>query len=201
MKEITFREYRNIDIMIWTVITVVFEILTTVATIKWFSQQPVALSITLAMICAVMMRWNGYGALMAVVGGFATCIVSGASAQQYVIYCVGNIFALLAWLIIKWLGKERIAEKFMARLLYVAVAYVSMAFGRWLVSLVFGGDLKALLVYLTTDIISLLFAVVIVHILSKCDGMLEDQKTYLFRLERERKEAEGTADADDGYLL
>ncbi len=201
MKEITFREYRNIDIMIWTVITVVFEILTTVATIKWFSQQPVALSITLAMICAVMMRWNGYGALMAVAGGFATCIVSGASAQQYVIYCVGNIFALLAWLIIKWLGKERIAEKFMARLLYVAVAYVSMAFGRWLVSLVFGGDLKALLVYLTTDIISLLFAVVIVHILSKCDGMLEDQKTYLFRLERERKEAEGTADADDGYLL
>lgn len=201
MKEITFREYRNIDIMIWTVITVVFELLTTMATIKWFSQQPVALSITLAMICAVMIRWNGYGALMAVVGGLATCIVSGASAQQYVIYCVGNVFALLAWFVIKWLGKEKIAGKFMARLLYVTVAYAGMALGRWIVSLLFGGDLQALLVYLTTDIISLLFAVVIVHILSKCDGMLEDQKSYLLRLERERREEEGTPEADGGYLL
>lgn len=201
MKEITFREYRNIDIMIWTVITVVFELLTTMATIKWFSQQPVALSITLAMICAVMIRWNGYGALMAVAGGLATCIVSGASAQQYVIYCVGNVFALLAWFVIKWLGKEKIAGKFMARMLYVTVAYVGMALGRWIVSLLFGGDLQALLIYLTTDIISLLFAVVIVHILSKCDGMLEEQKSYLLRLERERREEEGTPEADGGYLL
>ena len=201
MKEITFREYRNIDIMIWTVITVVFELLTTMATIKWFSQQPVALSITLAMICAVMIRWNGYGVLMAVAGGLATCIVSGASAQQYVIYCVGNVFALLAWFVIKWIGKEKIAGKFMVRMLYVTVAYVGMALGRWIVSLLFGGDLQALMVYLTTDIISLLFAVVIVHILSKCDGMLEDQKSYLLRLERERREEEGTPEADGGYLL
>lgn len=46
----------------------------------------------------------------------------------------------------------------------------------------------ALVVYLTTDIISLLFAEVIVVLLRKVDGMIEDQKSYLLRLEEERKE-------------
>ena len=41
---------------------------------------------------------------------------------------------------------------------------------------------------LTTDIISLLFAFVIMFILRGVDGMIEDQKAYLFRLERQRKE-------------
>lgn len=201
MKEITFREYRNIDITVWAVMTLLFEVITTFATVKWFYAQPVALSVTLAIVCAVMVRWNGYAALMAVIGGFATCIVSGASAEQYVIYCVGNVFALCGMLVIKWLGKEKIAESFMKKMLFAIVSYAGLVIGRWLVSLLFGGDLTALLVYATTDIMSLLFAIVILFVLSKCDGMLEDQKAYLFRLERERKESEGCPDSDEGIIL
>ena len=63
-----------------------------------------------------------------------------------------------------------------------------MVLGRWLVSLLFSGDVKALLVYITTDIMSLLFAVVVLHILGKCDGMLEDQKAYLQRVWEEDEE-------------
>ena len=70
------------------------------------------------------------------------------------------------------------------------VAYIGMALGRWTVSLAFGGDLTALLVYVTTDIISLLFAEVILLILRKTDGMIEDQKAYLLRVDRERREEE-----------
>jgi len=44
MKQITFEQYRSLDLMIWTVITVVFEAITTLATNKWFYAQPVAMS-------------------------------------------------------------------------------------------------------------------------------------------------------------
>ena len=63
-----------------------------------------------------------------------------------------------------------------------------MQLGRWLISLAFGGGLWNIVGYITSDVISLLFAVIILFLLRDVDGMIEDQKAYLFRLERERKE-------------
>ncbi len=188
MKRVSVEQYRNLDLMMWVIMTVIFETITTMATIKWFYLQPVALSITLALTCAVMVRWNGYAALMATVGGLVVCIISGANIEQYAIYCIGNVFALVALMVMKYLGKEEIQKSFFKKLLFAISAYIGMVLGRWLVSLLFGGDVKALLVYITTDIMSLLFAVVVLHILGKCDGMLEDQKAYLQRVWEEDEE-------------
>ncbi|MBR6638695.1 MAG: hypothetical protein IKK96_07530, partial [Lachnospiraceae bacterium] len=58
------------------------------------------------------------------------------------------------------------------------------------VTLFFGGDINAFVVFATTDIISLLFAEIILILLRKSEGMIEDQKTYLLRLDREKKEKE-----------
>ncbi len=188
MKRVSVEQYRNLDLMMWVIMTVIFETITTMATIKWFYLQPVALSITLALTCAVMVRWNGYAALMAAIGGLVVCIISGANIEQYAIYCIGNVFALLALMVMKYLGKEQIQKSFLKKLLFATSAYIGMVLGRWLVSLLFSGDVKALLVYITTDIMSLLFAVVVLHILGKCDGMLEDQKAYLQRVWEEDEE-------------
>lgn len=188
MRRVSLEQYRSVDLMMWVVMTIVFESITTIATIKWFYLQPVALSITLALICAVMMRWNGYAAIIAAVGGFVVCVFSGANIEQYAIYCIGNMFALIALFMMKCLGKERIQNSFLKKTLFATVAYIGMALGRWVVSLFFGGDLTAFTVYITTDIMSLLFAVVVLHILGKCDGMIEDQKAYLRRVWEEDEE-------------
>lgn len=188
MRRVTVEQYRSVDLMMWVVMTIVFESITTIATIKWFYLQPVALSITLALTCAVMMRWNGYAAIIAAVGGFVVCVFSGANIEQYVIYCIGNIFALVALILMKYLGKERIQNSFLIKMLFATVAYVGMALGRWGISLLFDSDFTALTVYVTTDIMSLLFAVVVLHILGKCDGMIEDQRAYLQRVWEENEE-------------
>ncbi len=188
MRRITVEQYRNVDLMMWIVMTVIFETITTMATIKWFYLQPVALSITLALVCAVMMRWNGYAAIVAAIGGLVVCIISGANIEQYIIYCIGNMFALIAMLLMKYLGKEKIQNGFLNKVLFAMVAYVGMVLGRWIISLFFGGDFTAFTVYITTDIMSLLFAVMILHILGKCDGMIEDQKAYLQRVWEEDEE-------------
>ena len=201
MNQITFKQYRNIDLVIWTILLIIFETITTFATTKWFAAQAVAISISLALICIVMMRWNGYAAILAVVGGFVYCLASGAEPKQYLIYCIGNLFSLIALLLFKVFDKEKIRTDIPKLVVFVLVAYVGMALGRGAVTQFFGGDIKAFVVFATTDIISLLFAEVILILLRKSDGMIEDQKTYLLRLDREKKEKEAAPEQEEEYFL
>ena len=185
--QITFKQYRNIDVGILCGVTAVFEAIATLATSKWFAGQPMAISITLALILIAMHRWGPYAAMVAVVGGAVFCITSSASPQHFLIYCIGNLFALSSLLYFKLFGKESVRGSFLKTLLYASSAYVMTAVGRFLVSLIFGGGFSDLVGFLASDILSLLFAVVILSVLKGMDGLIEDQKAYLFRLERERQ--------------
>ena len=185
--QITFKQYRNIDIGILCIVTAVFEAIATLATSKWFAGQPMAISITLALILISMHRWGAYAGAVAAVGGAAFCIFSSASAEHFLIYCVGNLFALSALLCFKLYGKEAVRRSFLKTLLYAVIAYASVAFGRFLLSLPFGGGFSDLVGFLTSDILSLLFAVVILYVMRGTDGLIEDQKAYLLRLEKQRQ--------------
>lgn len=191
MKEITFSQYRKIDLAILTVVTAVFEAIATLASNKWFAAQPIALSISVTMICIAMMRWSALSFVVCAAGGAAFCLASGASARHYLIYIGGNLFALLSLLVIRLFGKEEIKNKIPKLLCFAVSTYLFVQLGRWLFSLFFGAGIGELVAYLTTDVISLLLAVVVLILLRKSDGMIEDQKAYLLRLDEEkRKEAE-----------
>ena len=188
MKQITFKEYRMLDLIIFTVFTIVFEAIATYASTKWFWAQAVSISVTLLLTCIVMMRWSGWAAIHAVAGGLVYCFCAGATTEQYIVYAVGNLAGLIALLLIKFIGKEKIRGSKLQLVLLATTAYVGMAAGRTLVSLVFAGRIQDFVLYITTDIISLLFASVVLVLIRKTDGMIEDQKAYLFRIDREEKE-------------
>ena len=120
--------------------------------------------------------------------------------EQFFIYCIGNVFSLLALVLIKIYGKEKIRTSPLRLAVFATVAYLGMELGRCIVSVLFGGSIEALLVYITTDIVSLLFTVVVLILLRKSDGLLEDQKAYLLRVERERKEESGVYEENDVIL-
>ncbi len=184
----TFQEYRSVDLMLFAVLTIIFEAIATVASGRWFWAQPVNISVSLLLICIVMIRWGGYAAVCAMTGGVVYCMMSGGEAEQYPIYIIGNLFALAGLFLIKLWGKEALTESKLKLSAYAVLSYIGMAAGRTLVTVALGGPVQTVIVYLTTDVISLLFAIIILILLRKSDGMLEDQKSYLFRLERERKE-------------
>ena len=188
--QITFKQYRNIDLGIFCVLTAVFELIATFATSKWFPGQPMAISITLALILITMHRWNLYAVAVAVAGGVAFCIASSASVEHFLIYCGGNLFALVSLVFFRLFGKEAVRKSFLKILLFASSAYVSVAIGRFLLSLPFGAGFSELVGFLTSDVLSLLFAVVILWVCRELDGLVEDQKAYLFRLERQRKAEE-----------
>lgn len=188
MQNLTFKQYRNIDLGIMSILLIISEAVTTLATNKWFAAQPVAISSTLLFICIFMMRWNGYAAIAAVLGGAVFCIASGATLEQFVIYAGGNLLSLLALLWFKVYRKDDVRLGSFKLSFFTISVYLLMQLGRWLISLAFGGGLWNIVGYITSDVISLLFAVIILFLLRGVDGMIEDQKAYLFRLERERKE-------------
>lgn len=186
MNQLTFKQYRTIDVLILVALTTIFESIATMATAKWFALQPVAISIGLAMVCMVMMRWGWQAAFPAFASGLCFCLISGASAQQFVIYCIGNIFALLGMVWFRVLGKEAIRKSLWNIVLFVTTAYVGMVLGRGGLAILFGDSWGALVTFATTDIMTLVFAVLVIALFRKTEGMLEDQKAYLLRMERDR---------------
>ena len=185
------------DLLIFTILTVVFECIATLATSKWFVGQPIAISITLTLILITMHRWGAYSGVIAVAGGIAFCFASGASWEHYLIYGVGNAFALISLVYFKLFGKEGVKNSLAKTVLFASTSYVSVVIGRWLVSLIFGAGFKELVGFITSDLITLLFAVVILYSCKGVDGLVEDQKRYVIRVNEEKKKRESRGYYDD----
>ena len=93
--------------------------------------------------------------------------------------------------VIRRLGWQTIRDRTMYTMLYGLCCTVLMQLGRFLVSLVFGASAAQALGFFTTDVISLLFTLVIIWIVRRLDGMLEDQNHYLLRVQKEQEEEKG----------
>ncbi len=160
------------------------------ATDKWFSLQGMAISITFTMVCITALRWGALSVIPSLAGAFVYCAVLSANVRQFAIYCGGSLFCLITVPLLNKLGKEKVRLKFNYRLCYVLATYLAITVGRWIVSLIFELTFDTFLPFITTDILSLLFTIVVLGAIKGSDGLLEDQKEYLLRLEKERIEAQ-----------
>jgi len=184
-QQISFRQYRAMDLFLFTALLCICETLITMGATRWFTGEPYTLSITPAVTAIVMVRWGGFAAIPAVLGAFVFCLVSGATLPQYIIYCVGNLAALVLTQFLCRIGWKRLHESVLLTLLYGLLTAVLMQLGRALLALVMGNSLALCIGFITTDTLSILFAVLIVWITRRLDGVLEEQKHYLKRVAEE----------------
>lgn len=189
----SFNQYRLIDLGIFAVILIIFESIASKAALS-FTSQPYSISIVSAITCIIFMRWGIWGCFHAVLGGFVYCFVTGGAADQYIIYMVGNLFSLAALLLLKRIGPDRVREKVFLSLLLSALVSLLMQLGRGIVAVVFGASPNMIAGFVFTDSVSTLFAMVITGIVRKLDGVFEDQKSYLIRLNREEENIEEGVD-------
>ena len=196
--QITFRQYRAMDLLMFTALLCVCEMLITLGATRWFPQEPYTLSLTPAVTAIVMVRWGGFAAIPAFFGALVFCLISGATLPQYVIYCVGNLAALALTQFLYRLGWKRLHDQVLLAMLYGLLTALLMQLGRVILALVMGNPLATCMGFFTTDTLSTLFAVLIVWITRRLDGMLEDQKHYLRRI-AEEKEKERLARENDPW--
>ena len=190
-KDISFRQYRGMDVFFITSLLCICEALIVLAATRWFPEQLYALSLTPAITAIVMMRWGAFGIIPALAGGLVFCLLSHAAITHYVIYCVGNLAALLLVFFIRRVGWQRIKENVLLCMLYGLLSALLMQLGRAAVALIFGHSLIACLGFITTDVLSTLFSVVLLWIMRRLDGMIEEQSHYLNRIQQEKDQGKG----------
>ena len=134
--QITFRQYRAMDILMFTVLVCVGEVLITLGATRWFPAEPYTLSLVPAVTAIVMVRWGGFAAIPAFFGALCFCLASGASLPQYVIYCVGNLAALALTQFLYRFGWKRLHDQVLLSLLYGFLTALMMQLGRALIALV-----------------------------------------------------------------
>ena len=125
----------------------------------------------------------------AVADGVLWCLLKSAKWQSYLCYGLGNAFIALLLLMTRFMGKERIAGKWYFSALFVTCGWVAVMLGRSLVGLCAGYSFGELLRnFCLNELLSLFMAVVIICVMRKLDGMFEDQKSYLARIDGERRD-------------
>lgn len=197
---ISFARYRATDLLLFAVILAAFDVISFFAFTKWFSDDSSRYIFSLAVPIAllVMVRWNWYGLFYAVGDGLLYCILllatgrmpEGAVLQFFLVYCLGNAFVGLAFLMVRFAGYKRIIAKWYFTVLYLLAGWVAVLAGKVVISVCCGADfVSSLLGFLgAADMLSLAMGLIILLIMRRLDGMMENQRDYLLRLDKERKE-------------
>ncbi len=197
-KSLSFGQYRTADITIFTVIATVFESLVTLAATKWFPDQAYSISFVYVFVSLVAMRWGAWMLVPSTTCALAYCIVLGAVWQMYVVMIVGNAFCVLLLVLHKIIGKQRIRDSAWWTVLYVIVAYLCISLGRFLVGLPMPDvTMQASLNGILYDALPAAFALLVVLICRKQNGLFEDQKHYLIRTQKERDKQIRQSDIDE----
>ena len=181
----TVGQYRAIDLSLFALILILFETLLVRASTEWFPNEPWTVSVTAAITAIVMVRWGPWCAIHAVIGGIVTVLVSRGTGQQFLIYGIGNLAALAVWLLVRRWGWKKLKDQILVNFTFAFLVLLSMQAGRTLVALVLGELREDFLIFITTDSVSYIFTLAILWIVSRLDGILEDQIHYLERLSQE----------------
>lgn len=190
-RQLTVGQYRAIDLALFAIMLAISEALIVSAATRWFPNEPYTVSVVAAVTAIVLMRWGGWAAIHAALGGLVFCAVSGATGRQFAIYGLGNLLSLGALGLIRGFGSEAIRSDDLKTLLFGLVVLLLMQLGRALVAMALGAAPMAAAGFFTTDVISVLFTLVILWIARRLDGIFEDQKHYLLRVQQEREEERG----------
>lgn len=186
-RKISFEQYRNIDLTILAVILAVCQFVIHLAVTHWYPEQLYVVTPVAAVTALVMMRWGPWAGIHAALGGALYAVLSGGTAEQVLIFGAGNLASLLALVMLKLFTKERVRGDGFLSLTFALLIQLTMWLGRAGMAAVFGYPPEACLGFITTDILSGLFTLFIIWIVRRIDGLFEDQKTYLLRVQSEQQ--------------
>lgn len=197
---LTFGQYRLADIMMFLLIMGVCEAVNVLAIRKWFPGMMFTVSVMLPVSLIVLVRWNWFAAFFPLFDGVLYCWMNGAGAATYLIYGVGNSFILLSWFLFKLYSKEKWISRWLTTLALTLISFVLLLAGRTVLGLCVSIPFTDIFMQtLISESVNLLFAVVVLLIARKADGLLEDQKKYLLRVAKDNEVKSADEEQWDGY--
>lgn len=184
-RQISFSQYRTIDLIILAAVLAISQFAIHVASSFLFPEQLYVVSPVAAVTALVMMRWSGYAAVHAIFGGLFFTALAGGTWQHFVIYGAGNLLGLAALVMFRIWDKERIRGDAVLTLVFALCTQLLMQLGRAGIAALLGFPAAACLGFITTDVLSAIFTLFIIWIVRRIEGLFEDQKHYLLRIQSE----------------
>ena len=186
-RQISFAQYRAIDLAMLTFLMIFAEAGINIARSTVYSGQLMKASPVGAIVALVMMRWGPWAAIPALVGGLVYAAFNATMDQTYIIYGAGNLLVLVVLLYFKVFPKEKVRGSVLNSIVYAVLVQLAMLLGRALVALALGLPAAVCASFITADALSVLLTVVAVWIVRRIEGLFEDQKSYLLRIQQERQ--------------
>lgn len=190
---ISLTQYRITDLLVFTAIVIVFDLLAHYAPMALPVGAMFNFTITVPIVLMVMFRWGWMCVFPAVADAILMCVLNNPEVwQSYVCYIIGNACILLLLTVLKFWKKNKIAGKWYFSALFVILGWLLQNFALTLAMTACGQNFVECLSlnfgFGWTGILSLAMGIVIILVMRRLDGMFEDQKSYLLRLDKERKE-------------
>ena len=186
----SFKQYRTLDLCIWCLLYIVFEYITVKAATVWFDE-PYSISLMLPLLLIVMMRWDKYSIFQAVLSAILFTVDMKGSFTQMLIYLVGNLGFMLNLFYLKKFTKEKVADSLLLSELYVICGFILMEVFRGLASIVIvGSPLGVIKEFILTDMLTLVFSMVVIFLVRRINDLFVDQKAYLLKLKQQNSSNE-----------
>ena len=186
-RQMTLAQYRSVDLTLLAVILAVCEYGATLAARQGFPEQLYTISPTAALCAIVLMRWGCWAGIHAALGGGVFWLASQGTPRQLVIYAAGNLACLVLLPLLGRGGREKIPGDKLFTALFALGTALTMQLGRALAAFALGTPWQTCIGFFTTDALSGVFAMVVVSLARRLDGVFEDQKSYLRRLQERQK--------------
>lgn len=191
-RNISLRQYRLTDLFLFAVILIVFEVILHFAFQAFHGD--FIFSPMLAITLIVMMRWGWPAVFYAVGDGLLYCLLNikdpNFSPYMFAIYIIGNAFVALLFFMTGFMGKKKIRDKWYFSLLFTTAGWIAVVLGRAVTAACFGLNFVSALLAHFGDLVSFAVCLTVILVMRRLDGMFEDQKAFLKRLDEERKEKE-----------
>lgn len=197
---LTFKQYRALDLIIFTVLLCVFESVLTFIWNVWVYNDPFVPSLLFLLLAIVYMRWGTLALIPAVICGIIVPSVGMITDKSldwtvYLIEIIGNCFSAFILLFISKVKKDRIRSSFGLTFIYANLIYIFIEVGNAVAYLAVSRDFGSAISYfvthlILTDLVSYVLLILGVLIVRKIDGLFEDQKAYLFRMDKNRQNSD-----------
>lgn len=185
-RKISFSTYRSIDIAIFTLLMIIFEFLS-IKGFEWLNGI-YSLSLFLVISLITMLRWKFWAIIPIIASGITYSLAhQDGTYQNMIVYSVGNLFSLLS---LVWIfPDQKKLEKNHFVILFVLTGFFSYCVGRsFIASIIFQKSFADLLIgFLGTESLNAVISLVVIFIAKRQNGILEDQKKYILRVQEEER--------------
>lgn len=175
------KQFKIIDLSIFTILAAASEFMS-LYFIRIFSEAGYVISFSFLISLIAIYRWGRLGAIPYIVSGLVLLGIHFQSDDilfQICYYVIANFMMLFTPMLFKFFSKKKIKQSVSLLFLYILFPLISITIGKGLMILIFEHTALGFIDYFASQLFTIVISFIILNIVVRIDGLLEDMHTYI----------------------